>query len=269
MTEPDFSQLKNESKLHITFDVFGQFLVGLLNRVAQHNRVFGEIFIRRNGTVQFEVFEVTGMKYISLFKRELYQMDPWLMHRKINTVILNETQEVDQLEQYLLFVWQIVQEKSPTLYGELEQLKLGPNLQFLDEPSNRKIGAKVEIRATSKEKSASKDKTSKHSSSTKLLQPGAKVPKLPLATGTKGRTPAPTPGPKPATAHAAKKPIQNQQSGTSLSTNPPQLKKPAPTAAISKPQSSAGTKTGNSKIKGIMKPANSSRKSSERLEVRA
>ena len=90
LSATDFSQMKNESKLGITFDEFGGFLVSLFNKVAQQKQNFAELFVSRHKTVVLEVLEKSGMKYTSLLKRELFRLDELILKRKINSMVYNE-----------------------------------------------------------------------------------------------------------------------------------------------------------------------------------
>lgn len=123
----------------------GNFLVGLLNNAATAKKVFLELFITKQNTVQFQIFDKAGLKYVSLFKREMYQLSPVILKRKINTVVANEKDTVADLETELLQVWQTVRDRAPQLYKELEQMKLGPNLYHQRNDTKTQIGSKIEI----------------------------------------------------------------------------------------------------------------------------
>lgn len=124
----DFSQLKNEGKLSINYEDFEGYLVDLFNKTADRakSQYFGELTVYRHGTVGIEIFERAGVKVVSLLKRDLYPLSPTLIHRKVNSVVTHEAEEVDRLEQYLLTVWATVQEKAPLLFKELQVKNLGP-----------------------------------------------------------------------------------------------------------------------------------------------
>lgn len=146
MTTTDFSQLKNEGKWEITFDQMGGFLIGLLNKAAIHGNVFVELFITKQNTVMVQIFDITGMKYVSLFKREMYQLSPVILKRKLNSMVANEKMIVDSLETELLEFWQAINDRSPTLFKELEQMKLGPITTHSKSESKTNLAGKVELK---------------------------------------------------------------------------------------------------------------------------
>lgn len=146
MNTTDFSQLKNEGKWEISFDQMGGFLVGLLNKAAVHGNVFVELFITKHNTVMVQIFDITGMKYVSLFKREMYQLPPVIMKRKVNSMVANEKITVDSLETELLEIWQAISSRAPTLFKELEQMKLGPITVHNKSESKSNLTSKVELK---------------------------------------------------------------------------------------------------------------------------
>ena len=167
--------MKNEGKLSIQFEELESFLVDLFNKCAERGKgkFFGEITIYRHGAVGLEIFEKAGIKVVSLFKRDFYPLSPALIHRKVNSVVAHEAEEVDRLEQYILGIWTTLQEKSPQLFKELQSKNLGP-VPYLEPNVGRSaLTSKIETRnLTTKEIS---EKAKRCSSGTKPSKTAAEI----------------------------------------------------------------------------------------------
>lgn len=154
--------MKNEGKLSILFEELETFLVDLFNKCADRGKgkFFGEVTIYRHGAVGLEIFEKAGIKVVSLFKRDFYPLSPSLIHRKVNSVVAHEAEEVDKLEQYILAIWTTLQEKSPQLFKELQSKNLGPVPYLEPNVSRSSLNAKIETRNLTTKEIADKEKRS-------------------------------------------------------------------------------------------------------------
>ena len=265
--------MKNEGKLDINFEKFSGYLLGLFNRIAEKGSVFGEIFIQRQGTVMLEILDRAGMKYISMFKRELHQLEPYILRRKINNQVLNEEAAVKELEGFLLDIWETVKEQSPLLYKELEQNRLTPVAYERKEFGRPVLGGKLELSNTPSNESPAKNNkplnakmlpsSSSSSKKTPTSASGIKIPAI-TATANKKASDALTSGPGRVPQLSADKGAartdRNLPTSSSSRGNQSKLQKPSSTAtpaatAASKkpPKSIMKNTTGKSTEKSVQK----------------